>query len=68
MSLTHIQYIDTLCRDLGINTRRKSNPISEMFAPYRPSDYNGLINEFLLAQRRKDALKDSDDDEESIIS
>jgi dimethylaniline monooxygenase (N-oxide forming) len=44
------QYIDTLCRELGIRTNRKSNPISEMFTPYRPSDYNGLIDEFRAAQ------------------
>lgn len=24
-----------------------------MFTPYRPSDYNGLIKEFLEAQRKK---------------
>lgn len=46
------QYIDTLCRDLGIRTQRKSNPILEMFAPYRPSDYKGLVEEFLEAQHR----------------
>lgn len=48
------QYIDTLCRELGINTKRKSNMVSEMFAPYKPSDYNGLIDEFLRAQARKE--------------
>lgn len=48
-----IKYIDTLCRELGIRTNRKSNPISEMFTPYRPSDYNGLIDEFLQAQQGK---------------
>ncbi|KAH8698988.1 putative monooxygenase [Talaromyces proteolyticus] len=55
----YLAYIDTLCQDLGINTRRKSNPISEMFTPYRPSDYDGLIKEFLQAQRQRSSLKDS---------
>ena len=47
------QYIDTLCTELGIRTNRKSNFFTEMFTPYRPSDYNGLIDEFLAAQSQK---------------
>ncbi|KAI9785108.1 MAG: hypothetical protein M1816_000519 [Peltula sp. TS41687] len=43
----YLAYIDTLARDLGIKTNRKSNPISEMFSSYRPSDYKGLIDEYL---------------------
>jgi hypothetical protein len=34
-------------RDLGLDPRRKSNPFSEMCVRYRPSDYRGLINEYL---------------------
>ncbi|KAJ4293185.1 hypothetical protein N0V90_008467 [Kalmusia sp. IMI 367209] len=49
----YLAYIDTLCSELGIRTKRKSNPISEMFTPYKPSDYNGLIDEFLVAQSKK---------------
>ena len=51
------QYIDTLARDLGIKTNRKSNPISEMFATYRPRDYRGLIDEFLKAEALRIKLK-----------
>lgn len=51
------QYIDTLARDLGIKTNRKSNPISEMFATYRPRDYRGLIDEFLKAEALSLKLK-----------
>lgn len=47
-----LQYIDCLARDLSINTRRKSNPIMEMFASYRPSDYRGLIDEYIAAQQK----------------
>lgn len=36
---------------MGIRTPRKSNPISEMFSSYRPSDYKGLIDEFLAAEQ-----------------
>lgn len=43
------QYIDALARDLGIRTNRKGNFISEMFSSYRPSDYRGLIDEYLKA-------------------
>ncbi|KAL8873418.1 MAG: hypothetical protein Q9174_001113 [Haloplaca sp. 1 TL-2023] len=48
----YLSYIDTLARDLGIRTKRKSNPFSEMFIPYRPSDYNGLLAEFYEAEKR----------------
>lgn len=54
--LTSSQYVDTLARDLGIKTNRKSNIFSEMFVPYRPSDYNGLLNEFYEAERKKKML------------
>ncbi|KAJ9326843.1 hypothetical protein DTO027B5_4669 [Paecilomyces variotii] len=45
-----LPYIDTLCRDLGINSRRKKNPIAEIFSPYRPEDFNGFVDEYLAAQ------------------
>ncbi|KAL9579066.1 MAG: hypothetical protein Q9203_006857, partial [Teloschistes exilis] len=38
--------------DLGIRTRRKKNAVLEMFQPYRPSDYRGLIEEYLAANLR----------------
>lgn len=47
------QYVDTLARDLGLNTSRKSNPFSEMFAPYRPRDWRGMIPEFLEAEKQR---------------
>jgi hypothetical protein len=46
-----LQYVDTLARDLGLNTNRKSNPFSEMFLPYHPRDWRGLIPEFLQAEK-----------------
>lgn len=48
-----MQYVDTLAKDLGLNTNRKSNPFSEMFASYRPSDWKGFIPEFLEAENRR---------------
>ncbi|KAL9060510.1 MAG: hypothetical protein Q9206_001014 [Seirophora lacunosa] len=50
----YLSYIDTLARDLGVRTKRKGNFFMEMFSPYRPSDYNGLIDEFLAAERKRD--------------
>ncbi|KAL9613791.1 MAG: hypothetical protein Q9167_001682 [Letrouitia subvulpina] len=52
----YLAYIDCLAKDLGIKTARKSNPISEMFTSYRPSDYDGLIDEYLQASKRKGAI------------
>lgn len=44
-NLSH-KYIDTLCRDLGIKTNRKSNFYKELFEPYSPRDYRGIIEEW----------------------
>ncbi|KAL9028250.1 MAG: hypothetical protein Q9196_003362 [Gyalolechia fulgens] len=41
------QYIDTLCKDLGISSRRKSNAFKELFQPYKPDDFNGFVDEYL---------------------
>ncbi|KAL8639971.1 MAG: hypothetical protein Q9228_003057 [Teloschistes exilis] len=45
----YLAYCDDLARDLGIRTQRKKNAVLEMFQPYRPSDYRGLIEEYLAA-------------------
>ncbi|ROT41101.1 FAD/NAD(P)-binding domain-containing protein [Sodiomyces alkalinus F11] len=47
------EYVDTLARDMGLNTSRKSNMFSEMFLPYRPRDWRGLISEFLQAEKMR---------------
>ncbi|KAJ8107958.1 hypothetical protein ONZ43_g6571 [Nemania bipapillata] len=49
--LDFLSYIDTLAGDLGIKSSRKSNPFSEMFVRYKPSDYKGMIDEFLAGQK-----------------
>ncbi|WEW58623.1 FAD-dependent monooxygenase dep4 [Emydomyces testavorans] len=48
----YLSYIDTLMRDLGLNPHRKSNILAEMFVPYRPSDYRGLIDEYLAGRAK----------------
>lgn len=50
------KYVDTLARDLGINSSRKANPIAEMLSTYCPSDYNGLIDEYLHNREKKAEL------------
>ncbi|KAA8649432.1 uncharacterized protein ATNIH1004_002103 [Aspergillus tanneri] len=47
-----MSYIDTLMGDLGLKTKRKSNPLAEQFAPYHPGDYRGLIQEYLSVRER----------------
>jgi len=44
--------VDSLANDLGIKTNRKSNILAEMCSPYRPSDYRGLVDEYLAAEMR----------------
>ncbi|KAI9655991.1 MAG: hypothetical protein M1821_005052 [Bathelium mastoideum] len=46
-----LPYVDTLCKDLGINPRRKPNMIAEYISPYKPEDYNGMFEEY-YAQKR----------------
>jgi hypothetical protein len=55
------QYNDILLADLGLSAYRKlPNMIAEVFAPYRPADYKGLVGEYLAkppaAPRRPVAL------------
>lgn len=45
---------------MGIKTNRKSNPITEAFASYRPRDHNGLIDEYLAASAREGAISYDD--------
>lgn len=41
-----VPYIDMLLRDMGLNPRRKSSRWSELFHPYGPQDYVGLVDEW----------------------
>ncbi|TVY18280.1 FAD-dependent monooxygenase DEP4 [Lachnellula arida] len=46
-----LSYVDTLCKDLGINSHRKSNPVAELFSPYKPEDFDGFIDEYLCSHK-----------------
>ncbi len=44
------QYFDVLLGDLGLPHERKGNPISEVLAPYGPSDYAGILDEYIRSR------------------
>ena len=45
------QYLDIMLADLGISPYRKlPNVLAEVFAPYRPADYAGVVDEFLATR------------------
>ena len=41
-----VPYIDMLLQDLGLVSQRKSSKWSELFDPYGPEDYRGLVGEW----------------------
>ncbi|KAJ9664379.1 hypothetical protein H2198_000308 [Neophaeococcomyces mojaviensis] len=49
----YLSYVDSLARDIGVRTNRKSNPISEMFSTYKPRDYKGIIDEYKTVKGKK---------------
>ncbi|KAF1911840.1 dimethylaniline monooxygenase (N-oxide forming) [Ampelomyces quisqualis] len=41
-----LPYVDMLLRDLGVKSHRKSGRLADMFEPYGPEDYKGLVSEW----------------------
>ncbi|CZR61898.1 related to dimethylaniline monooxygenase [Phialocephala subalpina] len=39
-------YTDLMLRDLGLKNHRKEGMVKELFSPYKPKDYAGLIQEW----------------------
>lgn len=39
-------YADLLLGDLGVKVNRKGNAFKEFFAPYRPGEYVGVVEEW----------------------
>ena len=54
-----VPYFDVLMQDLGLPYWRKKNWFRELFSPYGPEDYKGVIQEWKLAQDRKPVSKDA---------
>ncbi|KAL1966821.1 hypothetical protein VTN77DRAFT_3786 [Rasamsonia byssochlamydoides] len=46
-----IPYVDLLLRDLGLRTHRKGSLLAEMFHPYGPEDYRGIVDEWKAVHR-----------------
>ncbi|WCJ29935.1 Dimethylaniline monooxygenase [N-oxide-forming] 1 [Euphorbia peplus] len=42
---TIIWYSDLLCKDLGVNSKRKNGVLANFFLPYAPTDYANLMAE-----------------------
>ncbi|KAI1196931.1 hypothetical protein F5X97DRAFT_199706 [Nemania serpens] len=42
-----LSYVDSIFKDLKLDSRRKSNFISEFLSPYEPQDFNGFVDEYL---------------------
>ncbi|KAK5204006.1 hypothetical protein LTR72_010618 [Exophiala xenobiotica] len=41
-----VPYVDMLLRDVNLNSQRKAGRMADMFDPYGPEDYVGLIDEW----------------------
>ena len=46
MAFDGIPYVDMLLRDLGLRWQRKASRWEELFSPYKPEDYVGLVEEW----------------------
>ncbi|KAI0538851.1 hypothetical protein GGR58DRAFT_466967 [Xylaria digitata] len=53
-----ISYIDSIFGDLKLDSRRKSNFVSELFSPYEPQDFNGFVDEYLRTRGNLNASKE----------
>lgn len=48
-----VPFIDTLCRDLGIDTKRKGG-FREIFESYGVRDYNGVVEEWMKKEKLRE--------------
>ncbi|KAL5346713.1 hypothetical protein ACLOAV_008420 [Pseudogymnoascus australis] len=52
-----VPFVDTLCRDLGLETRRKGG-WKEIFEFYGVRDYNGMVDEWMKKEKEKEKEKE----------
>ena len=43
-----VPYLDMLCKDLGLEWRRKGGVLKEIFGSYGPDDYQGIVEEWAV--------------------
>lgn len=76
LNLSEQTFFDLLCADLGIQSHRKrgtkalldlDRTARDWFQPYRPSDYRGLVGEFLRNARSTERSHGSSSKSESSI-
>ncbi|KAH8815446.1 hypothetical protein F5884DRAFT_178791 [Xylogone sp. PMI_703] len=48
-----LPYVDLLLQDLGLQRWRKGSALAEIFQPYGPEDYKGLVMEWVESRRGK---------------
>ncbi len=51
LAFDSLPYLDLLLLDLGLKRHRKGGLIKEIFEPYGPQDYRGLIDEWKAARK-----------------
>jgi cation diffusion facilitator CzcD-associated flavoprotein CzcO len=54
LAFDSLPYIDLLLLDLGLQQHRKNGVFANVFSPYGPEDYKGLVNEWGLSTRKQD--------------
>ncbi|KAI0533357.1 flavin-binding monooxygenase-like family protein [Xylaria digitata] len=47
-----IPYLDRLLRDLGVRTQRKKGTFANFLAPHGPSDYDGVLDEYVVMRKK----------------
>lgn len=53
ISFDVIPYVDMLLKDVGARWRRKGSWWQEWFSAYRPTDYEGVVEEYIAAKGRR---------------
>ncbi|CAO2647203.1 Nn.00g081250.m01.CDS01 [Neocucurbitaria sp. VM-36] len=52
-----LPYVDLMLRDIGVQNQRKKTWWAERFKPYMPTDYVGIVDEYLDLKRGREAKR-----------